>query len=154
GSFRGEGFELRTDAWGAVRAERGLWLSAYGIDGSTPAGDAVAPTALLDQLAKLGETFSQAAGTHPTAKLAGHEGATRPSQSELIGEEAPLAAIRTSAKTTVPGTTWDEAQGAATERSPAAGEGRVPHTGDALLGLAAPAGIGLIAGQSLTWSTG
>ncbi|WP_082672537.1 type VI secretion system Vgr family protein [Luteimonas abyssi] len=154
GSFRGEGFELRTDAWGAVRAERGLWLSAYGRDGSTPAGDAVAPTALLDQLAKLGETFSQAAGTHQTVKLAGHEGATEPRQSNLIGEEAPLAALRTSAKTTVPGATWDEAQGAAAERSPAAGEGRVPHTGDALLGLAAPAGIGLIAGQSLTWSTG
>ncbi|MEC5116029.1 type VI secretion system Vgr family protein, partial [Xanthomonas oryzae] len=26
GSFRGEGFELRTDAWGAVRASSGLWL--------------------------------------------------------------------------------------------------------------------------------
>ncbi|MGY0653117.1 type VI secretion system Vgr family protein, partial [Luteimonas sp. A537] len=49
GSFRGEGFELRTDAWGTVRAERGLWLSAYATPGETPAGDAVGPAALLKQ---------------------------------------------------------------------------------------------------------
>ena len=154
GSFRGEGFELRTDAWGAVRAGSGLWLSAYGKPGDTPAGDAVGPSALLDQLRSLGETFSQAAATHQAVRLAGHEGAHAARASRLIEDSAPLQALLASAKTTVPGEDYGAARGEAGERSPAAGEGRIPHTGDALLGLAAPAGIGLIAGQTLTWSVG
>ncbi|PJJ98620.1 hypothetical protein CO641_08440 [Lysobacteraceae bacterium NML91-0213] len=154
GSFRGEGFELRTDAWGAIRAERGLWLGAYGIDSAAPAGTAVAPAALLDQLARLGETFSRAATTHQTVKLAAHEGVQRSAQSDLIADLAPLAAFRASVRTTVPGIAWDDAAAAAAERSPAAGADRVPHTGVAIVGLTAPAGIGLIAGQSLHWSAG
>ncbi|WP_146090211.1 DUF2345 domain-containing protein, partial [Xanthomonas populi] len=49
---------------------------------------------------------------------------------------------------------FDAARAAASERSAAPGDGRVPHTGDALLGLAASAGIGLVAGQGLSWSVG
>ncbi|MDR7192628.1 type VI secretion system Vgr family protein [Luteimonas terrae] len=154
GSFRGEGFELRTDAWGAVRAESGLWLSAYGRTTAEPAGEAVPQGALLLQLATLGETFSKAATTHQTVKLASHEGVRQPRNSRLIDDQSPLQALLASAKTTVPGSDWSEATGAASERSAAAGADRVPHTGDALLGLAAPAGIGLIAGQSLTWTAG
>ncbi|NZA28504.1 type VI secretion system tip protein VgrG [Luteimonas sp. SJ-92] len=154
GSFRGEGFELRTDAWGAVRAEAGLWLSAYDKPGETPAGDAVGPAALLGQLRALGETFSSAAATHQTVRLAGHEGAHAVAASRLVDDQAPLQALLASAKTTVPGDGFDDARGAAVERSPAAGAGRIPHTGDALLGLAAPAGIGLVAGQGLTWAVG
>ncbi|MCD7100418.1 type VI secretion system Vgr family protein, partial [Stenotrophomonas sp. MMGLT7] len=154
GSFRGEGFELRSDAWGAVRGQSGLWLTAYGHAGTTPAGEAVQPTALLTQLQKLGQTFSQAAATHLTVKLAAHEGAGQAGHSRLIGEQAPLQALLTSVKTTVPGEAYDQAQGAAGEHDAAPGEGKVPQLGDPLLGLAAPAGIGLVAGQSLHWSVG
>ncbi|WP_407351270.1 type VI secretion system Vgr family protein [Luteimonas sp. R10] len=154
GSFRGEGFELRTDAWGAIRAESGLWLSAYAKSGGTPAGDAVGPNALLTQLRTLGETFSGAAATHQTVKLAGHEGAPAAKASRLIDDKAPLEALLTSVRTTVPGEHFDAARGEAAARKPDAAEGRVPHTGDALLGFAAPAGIGLVAGQSLTWAVG
>ncbi|MGY0611848.1 type VI secretion system Vgr family protein [Luteimonas sp. A501] len=153
GSFRGEGFELRTDAWGTVRAERGLWLSAYATPGETPAGDAVGPAALLKQAQTVAEVFSGAAGTHLTVKLAGHEGVGR-SKSSLIDDQAPLAALLTSAKTAVPGDDYDLAKGEAADRSPAPGDCRVPHTGDPILGLAAPAGIVQVAGQSLHWAAG
>ncbi|WLA10982.1 type VI secretion system tip protein VgrG [Xanthomonas translucens] len=153
GSFRGEGFELRTDAWGAVRATSGLWLSSYARS-SGPAGEATQPSALLSQLQTLGKTFSQAAGTHQTVKLAAHEGAKKANQSQLIPDQAPLQALLTSVKTTVPCTAYADAKGAAAERSASPGDGRVPHTGDALLGLAAPAGIGVVAGQGLSWSVG
>ncbi|QEO26115.1 type VI secretion system tip protein VgrG [Xanthomonas translucens pv. undulosa] len=153
GSFRGEGFELRTDAWGAVRATSGLWLSSYARS-SGPAGEATQPSALLSQLQTLGKTFSQAAGTHQTVKLAAHEGAKKANQSQLIPDQAPLQALLTSVKTTVPGTAYADAKGAAAERSASPGDDRVPHTGDALLGLAAPAGIGVVAGQGLSWSVG
>ncbi|MGY0559946.1 type VI secretion system Vgr family protein [Luteimonas sp. A277] len=154
GSFRGEGFELRTDAWGVVRAGSGLWLSAYAKPGDTPAGDAVSPAALLTQLKALGEIFSKATTTHQTVKLAAYEGAESAASSRLVDTQAPLAALLASAKTTVPGEDFDGARGEAAKRGSAAGEGKVPHTGDALLGLAAPAGIGFVAGQGLTWSVG
>ncbi|WP_141696204.1 DUF2345 domain-containing protein, partial [Xanthomonas translucens] len=111
-------------------------------------------SALLSQLQTLGKTFSQAAGTHQTVKLAAHEGAKKANQSQLIPDQAPLQALLTSVKTTVPGTAYADAKGAAAERSASPGEDRVPHTGDALLGLAAPAGIGVVAGQGLHWSVG
>src|SRR5690606_36604043 len=118
------------------------------------AGDAVGPSALLAQLQGLGGTFSQAAATHQTVRLAGHEGAHAAQASRLVGDQSPLQALLASAKTTVPGNDYAAARGEAGDRSPAAGDGRIPHTGDALLGLAAPAGIGLLAGQGLAWSVG
>jgi type VI secretion system secreted protein VgrG len=154
GSFRGEGFELRSDAWGAMRGQRGLWLSSYGHADTAPAGEAVQAVALLKQVQALGKTFSQAAGTHLTPKLAAHEGVGQANASRLIADQAPLQALLTSASTTVPGMDFDSAQAAASERSAAPGEGKVPHSGDALLGVAAPAGIGVVAGQGLTWSVG
>src|SRR6185369_9279869 len=39
GSFRGKGFELRTDAYGAIRATRGLLITSYGAREGDPAGD-------------------------------------------------------------------------------------------------------------------
>src|SRR5690606_14175424 len=95
-----------------------------------------------------------AATTHQTVKVAGHEGVKSQNASRMIEDQSPLPALLASVKTTVPGEAYDDARGSAAERSPAAAEGRVPHTGDALLGLAAPAGIGLVAGQSLAWSAG
>ncbi|TWI13380.1 type VI secretion system Vgr family protein [Aerolutibacter ruishenii] len=167
GEARGEGFELRTDQWGAVRAERGLWISAYGAPATgtgvgraaggseeAPAGEHVAATALLKQATKLGETLSGIAGTHLTPRVAAHEGTSGPAQSALIADQAPLKALLTSASTVVGGEAWDAAAADASERQPGSGTGRVPHTGDALLGLSAPAGIGLVAGQSLQWSMG
>lgn len=162
GEARGEGFELRTDQWGAVRAERGLWISAYGAtpaSGSgagneTPSGEHVAATALLKQATKLGEVLSGVAGTHLTPRLAAHEGTRKPAESALIADQAPLKALLTSASTVVRGDAWDTAFADAGERQSAGGVGRVPHTGDALLGMSAPAGIGLVAGQSMQWSMG
>ncbi|WP_082578509.1 type VI secretion system Vgr family protein [Lysobacter sp. Root690] len=154
GSFRGEGFELRTDQWGAVRAQAGLWISAYDINGETPAGETIAATALLKQASQLGEVLSKVAGTHKTVKLAAHEGVTKAGQSALIGDQPPLRALLTSARTTVDGASFEGALGQAPERKADAGDGKVPHSGDALLGLAAPAGVGFIAGQSLQWAAG
>src|SRR5690606_38065584 len=66
----------------------------------------------------------------------------------------PLRALLASVKTTVPGKRCEEARASAPERSQSAADGRVPHTGDALLGLAAPAGIALVAGRAVNWVAG
>ncbi|WP_421722632.1 type VI secretion system Vgr family protein [Alloalcanivorax xenomutans] len=154
GSFRGEGLELRTDEWGAVRAERGLWLSAWGReDGDTPAGDVEEAAVLLDHLRQLGRTLSQACARHGTAVLAAAEGSDRSGASWLIDQEAPLNALYTSASTRVTGADCGTALGEAPRHNTSGGNDRVPHSSHALLGLTAPAGIGVLAGQSLTWSS-
>src|SRR5690606_32838749 len=69
-------------------------------------------------------------------------------------DQAPLAALSASARTTVSGSEFGTARGEAPERQAQAGEGRVPHSGDPLLGFAAPAGVVQVAGQALHWTVG
>ncbi|MCD9087066.1 type VI secretion system Vgr family protein [Stenotrophomonas sp. SY1] len=154
GSLRGTGFELRSDGWGAVRATAGSWFTAYAHDGASPAGEAMQPVALLKQVTQLGQRFSDAARTHLTSPLALQEGAGGQKRSRLIADQAPLAALLASTSTTVSGAAFDEARGQARERQAQPGEGRVPHSGDPLLGLAAPAGVLQVAGQALHWTAG
>jgi Rhs element Vgr protein len=79
GSLRGQGAELRTDAYGAVRAGAGLLVSSYHIQHSAlqrdPAGDNAPGIAMLKQAVKLAETFNDAAVKHETVSLAAHAGA-------------------------------------------------------------------------------
>lgn len=154
GSLRGTGFELRTDGWGAVRATAGGWFSAYAHGPTSPAGEAVQPAALLKQLQSMSQRFSKVARTHLTSPLALEEGARGPQQSELIPDQAPLAALSMSARTTVTGDEYGTGKGEAPERQAQGGDGRVPHSGDPLLGLAAPSGIAQVAGQALHWTVG
>ncbi|KAG1388315.1 hypothetical protein G6F59_016011 [Rhizopus arrhizus] len=51
GSVRGTGFELRSDAAGVVRSERGLWLGAYSAGAAQPA--ALACTVLPGYMRRL-----------------------------------------------------------------------------------------------------
>ncbi|TWI14165.1 type VI secretion system Vgr family protein [Aerolutibacter ruishenii] len=164
GAARGGGFELRTDLWGALRAERGLWISAYGANEDAPAGEHVSAVALLKQAAELAASMSGIAITHTTCRLSAHAGVNAPGQSALAADAPPLRALHASARALVPGADWLSASTApGVSGTPARAAGKdagktggadVPHMADALLGLAAPAGIGLVAGQSLHWSTG
>lgn len=154
GSLRGTGFELRSDGWGAVRATAGSWFSAYAHASTSPAGEAVQPAALLNQLHSLGGRFTQAARTHLTSPLAFKEGARGKERSSIVREQSPLAGMLASAKTTVAGEEFGPAGSEAGQRQAQGGDGRVPHSGDPLLGLAAPAGIAQVAGQALHWTTG
>ncbi|MBT0964318.1 type VI secretion system Vgr family protein, partial [Denitromonas iodatirespirans] len=71
GSFRGSGAELRTDAWGALRAARGITLTTWAQPtDAEPAGDMAPAAALLGQADTLAQTLSKAAATHQTVPLA------------------------------------------------------------------------------------
>ncbi|WP_414494954.1 type VI secretion system Vgr family protein [Stenotrophomonas maltophilia] len=154
GSLRGTGFELRSDAWGAVRAPAGAWFSAYGRRPTAPAGEAVQPSALLAQLQTLGERFTQAARKHVTSPLAMQEGAGAKQRSVLMTGQSPLPGILKSVRTTLTGEGFDAATEQARERDASPGDKRVPHSGDPLLGVAAPEGVVHVAGQTLQWSSG
>ena len=155
GSFRGLGFELRTDAYGAVRAKQGVLISSYGTQASEPAGDNAAGIALANQLKTLGKTFSDAAGTHQTVKLATHIGSTQASASTLSDKEAPhWPRCTPCSRAWWASASLDEATGDAGSKNVSAGEGKLPHTTDPVVAIAAKAGLGVVAGQDLQWSAG
>ncbi|WP_334011694.1 type VI secretion system Vgr family protein [Burkholderia cepacia] len=151
GSFRGQGVELRSDAYGAVRATRGVLISSYAPDPAQPAGDVAALKSLLAQQVALARTFDKAADTHRTLPLAAQRGVRKAGRSSLDGEAAPLDALSRSLATTVSANGFEQATADAARR----GTGNaLPHTGDALLGIAARGGQGLFAGQALQWAAG
>ncbi|ATD62711.1 MAG: type VI secretion system Vgr family protein [Janthinobacterium svalbardensis] len=137
GSLRGAGAELRTDAYGVVRAKAGLLVSSYVLRHDAaqrePAGDNAGGMALLKQAVLLGDTFSQAAKTHQTVTYASHIGASAPNASELDDKAAPLKAMLAS----VSGM-----------------HDQLPQTKDSIIAIAARAGLGVVAGQDLQLANG
>jgi Rhs element Vgr protein len=142
GSFRGIGAELRTDAYGAIRARAGLLITSYTINHNAghrdPAGENAAGIAMLKQAAELGETFSTAAVTHRTVSFAAHIGTHTKGASVLSATAPPLQALLS----TVSGMTNDSA------------EAELPQTSDPIIVISAKDGLGTNAGQSLQLANG
>lgn len=158
GGFRGQGAELRTDAYGAVRAGGGLLVSSYKANHQTvlrdPAGENASGMAMLKQACKLVEAFSQAAGTHQAVELAAHTGSVKTNASTVNETAAPLKAMWTSMAGMVDNTSLAAAQSDAQERSATPADDKLPHASDAMIAISARAGLGVIAGQSLQVASG
>ncbi|WP_017875357.1 DUF2345 domain-containing protein [Janthinobacterium sp. CG3] len=158
GSFRGLGAELRSDAYGAVRAGAGLLISSYAIGHAAaarePAGDNAPGLALLKQAGQLGQSFSDAAAKHEGVALAGHVGAAKANASALDDAAAPLKALRAAAAGMLSGDGIDAAKADAGAKNTTAGAGKLPHTSDAIIAIAAKAGLGVVAGQNLQLANG
>ena len=169
GSFRGLGFELRTDAWGAVRAAAGVLISSYGTPDSAPSGDNAAALALAQQAMALAETFSRAALTHQTvgedvAALKVHHQALNHQEpagdSEVPHSGAPIIAIAAKAGLAIAAgqdLQFSNGQvlhlGSGQDTSVASGGALRVHTGQALamLGGAVKAGSSGAAGSGLSF---
>jgi uncharacterized protein involved in type VI secretion and phage assembly len=158
GSFRGLGAELRTDAYGAVRAGRGLLVSSYKINHSAaqrePAGENAAGIALLGAATKLAESFSAAAVTHQTVGLAAHLGAAKANASVLDEKAAPLKALLTAVSGMVGTDSFDAAMADAGAKATAGGKGKTPHSTDPIIAIAAKDGFAAVAGQSVQLANG
>ncbi|WP_245392466.1 DUF2345 domain-containing protein, partial [Salinicola endophyticus] len=73
-AFRGTGFELRTDAYGAIRANQGLYLTSWGQLGAS--GDQLDLTPArqqLDSAYQLSDSLSQSAADHNADALDARE---------------------------------------------------------------------------------
>ncbi|WP_426212450.1 type VI secretion system Vgr family protein, partial [Massilia sp. TWP1-3-3] len=158
GSFRGSGAELRTDAYGAVRAGAGLLITSYktahAAASRDPVGDNAPGIAMLKQAVKLGETFSQAATTHKTVALAAHAGAAKANESVLDETASPLKAMMVAVSGMVGNDTLASAKTDAGAKTTAASDGKVPHASDAIIAIAAQAGLGVNAGHSVQLANG
>ncbi|MGW8393939.1 type VI secretion system Vgr family protein [Pseudoduganella sp. HUAS MS19] len=158
GSLRGQGAELRTDAYGTVRAGAGLLVTSYKIThGSSqrePAGDNTAGIAMLKQAVKLGETFSDIAVKHGTVGLASHMGSHKANASALDDKEAPLKSLLTAASGMVGDAGVDAAQADAGERKTGPGAGKLPHSADPIIAFSAKDGLSMSAARDLQMATG
>jgi Rhs element Vgr protein len=147
GSFRGLGAELRTDAFGAVKAGGGLLISSYGINHGAAVRDVTSENAdgvgLVEHAVKMAEVFHRAATNHKTVGLAVHAGAAKVGSSVLDQNMAPMNAIFAALSGNVDTRRFDKTE------SPAMSEFVAP-----MVAIAAKNGMGVNAGQSLQITNG
>ena len=158
GSLRGNGAELRTDAYGALRAGAGLLITSYTINHTAssrdPVGDNAPGIAMLKQVVKIAASLSKAATTHRTVALAADVGADKAGKSVLDESAAPLEALRKAVSGMVDKATLDAARSDASVKNTAPDQNKVPHMTDAIIAIAAKAGLGVSAGQSMQLANG
>ncbi|MCY7370890.1 MAG: DUF2345 domain-containing protein [Polaromonas sp.] len=152
GSFRGLGFEPRSDAFGAVRAARGVLLSSFGQPPSTASGDNAAGVALARQLVTLAGVLSGAAESHRTTQLAAHLGSHKAGASVSSPKESQLPALLTALKGMVAEGDAEAATSDAAARNVATGQDKLPHATDPVVAITSRAGLALVAGQDLQFT--
>jgi uncharacterized protein (DUF2345 family) len=151
GGFRGLGFELRTDAYGAIRGAQGVLLSTYGTSASDPAGDNAAGIALAKQWNTLAKAFSDAAKTHQAVQLSGVIGTRGAHQGALDEKASPIPAWLTQVSGMVSSQAIDQALDDASNKSTTPADGAVPHGTDAVVNVSARAGLAIVAGQDIAF---
>jgi len=150
GSFRGTGFELRTDAYGAIRANEGLYLTSWGQIGAS--GDQLDLTPARQQIQsawQLTDSLSQSAQDHNA------DGLQASAYLKQAGDDADDT-YGTSEQPT------DSDQSNAAGASDSGGRGEAARMKAPWLHLASPAGITmstpesthLAQGKSLSVATG
>ncbi|MEX5748310.1 type VI secretion system Vgr family protein [Massilia sp. X63] len=153
GGFRGTGVELRTDAYGVVRAGAGLLVTSHKINQNASVRDAAggnaAGIAMLTNADKVAASFSTAAVTHRTVGLAAHLGIRQANASTLDDESAPLQAALKTASGMVGIDSLAVARSDAAVRNTSVGKDKAPHTTDPIIAIVAQAGFDAVAGQSV-----
>ena len=157
GSYRGQGIELRTDAWGAMRAGAGWHLTSYGIshniDQRSPAAHSPASYGLLNSADTLSQTLSQLASSHLSVPLAAQLGSSKANQSHLSEQAAPIKALAKVTQGMVTHTSVDEAYADAAQQNTQTGQSRLPHHTDPIISTIAKDDLSYTARQSLQFNS-
>ena len=158
GSLRGQGAELRTDDWGAVRAGAGLLVTSFGVSHTPtarePAGDNTAGIALMKQAVQVAKTFSEAATTHRTVAFAAHAGATKANASTLDANAAPLPALLAAVSGMVDQDSLDGARSDAAAMNTTPADGKLPYTTAPIIAVAAKGALAVSAADSVQIAAG
>jgi type VI secretion system secreted protein VgrG len=158
GSFRGNGAELRTSDYGAVRAGAGLLISSYKINHTAgarePAGENASANSLLKQAMKLADSFNSAARIHETVGYASHLGSTKANASANDDRSAPLKSLWTTSAGILSKDSVDAARADAQAGNIDASEDKIPHSSGPMIAIAAKAVLGVVAGQDLQLANG
>lgn len=157
GSFRGQGAELRTDAYGALRAGAGYLITSYAARYTPQQRDAsadnVAGTAHLKQAVQLMSTFNQASKHHQTVQYSTHIGSHQSKASSIASgsqtTEPPIQALHTAARGMVSAAHLQQAETDAQNKHTRPEANTLPHSTDPVLSLVGKAGLSMVAGQHL-----
>ncbi|SEF73035.1 type VI secretion system secreted protein VgrG [Marinobacterium lutimaris] len=142
GPFRGTGFELRTDAYGAIRANQGLYLSSWGQLGAS--GDQLDMTPARQQLNSayhLTDSLSQSAADHNAEALEAR--ANLKQAGEDADSDYGTSEVADSSQ-----------QNNATAASDSGGRGKAANMKAPWLHMASPAGITMSTPQSTHMAQG
>ncbi|MGZ5800746.1 MAG: DUF2345 domain-containing protein, partial [Burkholderiaceae bacterium] len=152
GTFRGTGWEMRTDSYGAVRAGKGLLMTTY--YGTTPdgkpepAGENTGGIALMKQAQGFADTFNGAASTHQTVQMLAAKGDKTLNQgdgeSALDDKVPPLKAMLQAIS----------GQVSAQDGSEDGNGKKIPHSTAPIITIAAQAGLGMTASDGLHYAAG
>lgn len=157
GSYRGQGIELRTDAWGALRAGAGWHLTSYGISYNqnqrSPAAHSPASYGLLNSADTLSQSLSQLASSHLSVPLAAQLGSSKANQSHLSDQEAPIKALTKVTQGMVTHTSVDQAYSDAAQQNTQAGQNKLPQFTDPIISLIAKDDLSYTAAQSLQFNS-
>lgn len=158
GSFRGRGAELRTDAFGVVRAAGGLLLSSYKLTHTTsvrgPVGDNAAGIVLLKQLTSAMKIFGSAAVTHQAVDFAAIIGTIQSNGSLLDHKAAPLGAMLTATSGMVDKNSHEKALSDAHAKNTVVNDCKVPYPCNPKIAISANNAYGMDAGDSLQLCSG
>jgi type VI secretion system secreted protein VgrG len=158
GSYRGQGIELRTDAWGALRAGAGWLITSYGINHSASqrqtAGDIPASYGLLNTADTLGKSLSQLADSHQSVGIAALKGSYKAAASTLNASAAPIPALAKVMQGMVDGKQLDSAQSDAAAQNTQVTDQHLPHHTDPIISIMAKNDMSLTARQSLQLNAG
>ena len=156
GSFRGQGAELRTDAYGALRAGAGYLITSYSVNINARqrdyAADNIAGMAHLKHASQLAESFNQAALTHQTVQYSSHIGSHEANKSAIatsIKPQAPLKALLTAVSGMVSQQSLEQADNDAQNKNTQPKADSQPHATDPIISLVGKAGLNITAGQHL-----
>lgn len=156
GAFRGTGFELRTDAYGTIRARDGLYLSTWGQPGAGGAQlEAEDAWRQLRTSHELTRTLSETASQHYADGLAGVESLAAFNTNATVSYGHAPSSAGTQQR-------FEDGGGDTRHAIHSGGKGEVPGLNDAMVLVSSPDGIAtatpksthLHSGEHLTLSTG
>nr|WP_269780095.1 type VI secretion system Vgr family protein [Sulfuriferula nivalis] len=158
GSFRGNGIELRTDAWGALRAGSGWLVSSYGVSHSASqrqtAGDVPAGYGLLNTANRLGASLSQLAESHLSVSIAALKGSYKADASALNESAAPIPALGKVMQGMVDSSEMDAAYGDAAAQNTQPTDQHLPHHTDPVISVIAKNDLSMTARQDVQLNVG
>ncbi|NML14943.1 type VI secretion system Vgr family protein [Azohydromonas caseinilytica] len=154
GSFRGLGFEARTDAYAAIRGACGLLLSTYAASWAEPAQENAAGLAMGKQFQALAQALHRAARVHQTVGLSGLLGSFKAGASVADPDLAPIPAWLAQAAGMGSTRGFEQALADAQSGETQAGEDTVPQSNAPTLSLSARAGCAITAAQDVAVAAG
>lgn len=158
GSYRGQGIELRTDAWGSLRAGSGWLITSYGVHHGKSqrqaAGDLPASYGLLNTANSLGASLNQLAESHSGVSIAALKGSRQSKASALNDQAAPIHALGKVMQGMVNASRLEAAQADAAARNTQSTGQRLPHLTDPIISIIAKNDLSITARQSVQFNAG